>query len=135
MKTKLLKILALALAMIMILCTLSACEEAIPGPAGAQGEKGDQGIQGEKGETGEQGIQGEKGETGEQGPQGEDSFDIISTASYDVLPGIVNMNQFEALLTAAVGKTIRFDNGTYIFPKHITVPSNIRTFGRLNISR
>ena len=98
MKTKLLKILALALAMIMILYTLSACGEAIPGPAGAQGEKGDQGIQ------------GEKGETGEQGPKGEDSFDIISTASYDVLPGIVNMNQFEALLTAAAGKTIRFDN-------------------------
>ena len=44
MKTKILKILVLALAMIIILCTLSACGESIPGPAGAQGEQGPSGI-------------------------------------------------------------------------------------------
>ncbi len=126
MKNKTLKISVLVLAMIMILGMLSSCGIGPAGPAGPQGEKGekgDQGIQGEQGPQGDQGIQGE------QGPRGEDSFDIISTASYDVLPGIVNMNQFEALLTAAAGKTIRFDNGTYIFPKHITVPSNISFVG------
>ena len=76
MKTKTLRVLALVLAMIMILCMLSACGESIPGPAGVQGEKGDkgvqgaQGIQGEKGDQGEQGIQGEKGDKGDKGDQG-----------------------------------------------------------------
>ena len=57
--------------------------QGVPGPQGLQGEKGDtgargpQGVQGEKGDTGvqgPQGLQGEKGDTGPrgvQGPQGE----------------------------------------------------------------
>ena len=77
MKTKALKVWALVLTMIMILCTLSACDEAIPGPAGAQGEKGDKGDQGPQGETGATGPQGPSGIT----PQlevGEDSYWYVS---------------------------------------------------------
>ncbi|MBO5968124.1 MAG: hypothetical protein J6S14_06460 [Clostridia bacterium] len=52
MKTKVLKILVFVLAMIIILCTLSACGEATPGPQGVQGEKGEKGEKGDKGEAG-----------------------------------------------------------------------------------
>ena len=41
------------------------------GPAGAQGPKGEQGIQGATGPQGEQGPRGEQGVQGAQGPQGE----------------------------------------------------------------
>jgi len=45
--------------------------EALRGPQGIRGEKGETGAQGPKGETGEPGAAGPKGETGAQGPKGE----------------------------------------------------------------
>ncbi len=45
--------------------------EALRGPQGLRGEKGETGAQGPKGETGETGAAGPKGETGPQGPKGE----------------------------------------------------------------
>ena len=45
MKAKMLKVVSLVLAMLMILSSLVACNNATPGPAGEQG------IQGEKGDT------------------------------------------------------------------------------------
>ena len=79
MKTKTLKILALALAMIMILGTFSACSEAIPDHTGIQGEKGEKGDKGEQGIQGAQGIQGEQGPQGEQGETGNGIASIEKT--------------------------------------------------------
>lgn len=53
----------------------------------------------------------------------------VYASSYGVVPGAVDMTKMNALLTAAAGKTIRFNDGTYIFPAHITVPSNISFVG------
>lgn len=65
MKTKMLKILALVLAMIMVIGTLSACDEGTLGLVGAQG---DQGIQGEKGDKGDPGKDGTSLLTGNGAP-------------------------------------------------------------------
>lgn len=48
------------------------------GQDGAQGEKGDSGLQGDKGDTGAQGPQGDKGDTGAIGPQGPQGADGIT---------------------------------------------------------
>lgn len=53
----------------------------------------------------------------------------IQAAAYGVLPGNVDMTKMNALLAAASGKTIRFDDGEYIFPSHIKVSSNISFIG------
>lgn len=47
-------------------------EKGDPGPAGAQGPKGDTGEKGEPGTAGAQGPKGDMGEKGEQGPAGAD---------------------------------------------------------------
>lgn len=51
--------------------SLTACDKTpdtvvipVPGPAGATGQSGDEGIQGTPGRPGDEGIQGEPGETG-----------------------------------------------------------------------
>ena len=54
--------------------------------------------------------------------------DIYAT-SYGVVPGVVDMSKMENLLAAAKGKTIRFNDGEYIFPAHIKVPSDISFIG------
>lgn len=54
--------------------------------------------------------------------------DIYAT-SYCVVPGVVDMSKMESLLAAAKGKTIRFNDGEYIFPSHIKVPSDISFIG------
>ena len=54
--------------------------------------------------------------------------DIYAT-SYGVVPGVVDMSKMENLLGAAKGKTIRFNDGEYIFPAHIKVPSDISFIG------
>jgi len=53
----------------------------------------------------------------------------IYASSYGVVPGVVDMSKMNELLSAANGKTIRFNDGEYIFPSHITVPSNISFIG------
>ena len=53
----------------------------------------------------------------------------INATSYGVVPGTVNMTNMNALLAAAVGKTIYFDDGVYVFPSHITVKSNMSFVG------
>lgn len=53
----------------------------------------------------------------------------VYASSYGVMPGIVDMNKMNTLLAAATGKTIRFNDGVYEFPSHITVPSNIAFVG------
>ncbi len=55
--------------------------------------------------------------------------DDIYASSYGVVPGVVDMEKMNALLTAAAGKTIRFNSGEYTFPAHITVPSDISFIG------
>ena len=53
----------------------------------------------------------------------------VYASSYGVVPGIVDMAKMNELLTAAAGKSIRFNDGEYIFPSHIKVPSNISFIG------
>lgn len=53
----------------------------------------------------------------------------LYASSYGVVPGTVDMSKMNALLAAAVGKTVRFKDGVYIFTSHITVPSNISFVG------
>lgn len=53
----------------------------------------------------------------------------IYASSYGVMPGTVDMSKMDALLAAAKGKTIRFNDGEYVFPSHISVPSNISFVG------
>ena len=54
--------------------------------------------------------------------------DIYAT-SYGVVPGVIDMNKMDKLLADAAGKTIRFNDGEYIFPAHIKVPSDISFIG------
>lgn len=56
----------------------------------------------------------------------------VYASSYGVVPGVVDMSKMSDLLTAGTGKTIRFNDGIYIFPSHITVPSNISFVGNTN---
>lgn len=67
------KILALALALIMVVFAFAACsKKQIPDEEPvATGEKGEQGIQGEKGEPGIPGDKGDKGDKGDAGANGE----------------------------------------------------------------
>lgn len=53
----------------------------------------------------------------------------VHASSYGVLPGTVDMTKMNTLLTAAAGKTIRFNDGVYVFPSHITVKSNMSFVG------
>lgn len=55
--------------------------------------------------------------------------DYVYAYAYDVVPGTVDMDKMNTLLKAATGKTIRFSDGVYEFPSHITVPSNISFVG------
>ena len=54
--------------------------------------------------------------------------DVYAT-SYGVVPGVVDMTKMDKLLADAAGKTIRFNDGEYIFPAHIKVPSDISFIG------
>ena len=150
------KIFALILLLAMILpissCTFLLTET--PGATGEKGEKGDDGQDGvgiakteinDKGEliitmtdgtvnnlgvvVGKDGVDGVQGEQGPAGENGEILSDDIYAASYGVIPGAVDMSKFESLLKDAVGKTVRFNSGTYIFPSHINMPSNISFIG------
>lgn len=53
----------------------------------------------------------------------------IYASAYGVMPGTVDMTKMNALLAAAKGKTIRFNDGEYIFPSHINVSSNMSFVG------
>ena len=58
-----------------------------------------------------------------------DGVEDIYATSYGVVPGVVDMTKMDKLLADAVGKTIRFNDGEYIFPAHIKVPSDISFIG------
>jgi hypothetical protein len=58
-----------------------------------------------------------------------DGVEDIHATSYGVVPGVVDMSKMDKLLADAVGKTIRFNDGEYIFPAHIKVPSDISFIG------
>ena len=53
----------------------------------------------------------------------------IYASNYGVLPGDVDMSKMNELLNIGKGKTIRFNDGEYIFPSHIKVPSDISFIG------
>lgn len=53
----------------------------------------------------------------------------VCASAYGVTPGTVDMTKMNALLAAAQGKTIRFNDGEYVFPSHITVSSNMSFVG------
>ena len=58
-----------------------------------------------------------------------DGVEDIYATSYGVVPGVVDMTKMDKLLADAVGKTIRFNDGEYVFPAHIKVPSDISFIG------
>ena len=141
----------LVLTIILNIFILAACNAAKQdvlgeiGPQGPQGEKGDQGEpglqgpQGEKGEQGEpgpQGPQGEKGEQGEAGPQGPqgNGTEFVFASQYGILPGIVDMDAFDAMLKNEniKNKTIYLMDGTYVFSSTISIPSDTTISGGAN---
>ena len=58
-----------------------------------------------------------------------EGLEDVYASTYGVIPGTVDMAKMNILLTEAKGKTVRFNDGVYVFPSHITVPSDISFIG------
>ncbi len=114
------------------------------GPQGDKGDTGDKGDKGDKGDTGEQGSPGDAGlsayelavKHGFSGTEEEWLESIykspeIFVEKYGIFPGNVNIETFEKLLDLASKnqKTLKFNDGEYIFPKTVNIPSNVSLIG------
>lgn len=72
--------------------------------------------------------------TVEGGSGGEGTSYDLKASDYGVVVGTVDMDAMNALLVVAkeANKTIRFDDGEYLFPNTIVVPSNVWLKGGAN---